>query len=159
MICITNRHPAEVPMHRHLPPPTTSDAARTATVEPDVLLIKRCAGCATLLAPTTVTCACCHGTEMGAVPSSGIGSIVSWKVASAPPDEPQACPLPSAIAIVRLDDGPQIYAWIEGEVPVLSDPPVRVRFRSALQGERSPVFAVSSTAITAPTAPSTMGAI
>lgn len=146
-------------MYRHVPPHTTSDAARRRAGEPDALLIKRCANCATLLAPTTATCASCQGTELGAVPSSGTGSIVSWKAAPVPPDEPQAGPIPSAIAIVRLDDGPQIYTWVEGEVPDLSDPPVRVRFRSAQQGERSPVFAVSSTATTGLTAPSTTGAI
>lgn len=128
-------------------PPSTPDAPAS-----DGLFIKRCANCATLLAPLTETCTSCRGTELGAVLSSGAGAIVSWQPAA---PAPHSGPTPGAVAIVKLDDGPRIYTWIEGEVPTPPDLPVRVRFRPTRDGERSPLFVVSSTA---PTAAVTAGA-
>lgn len=108
---------------------------------PDGLFIKRCANCATMLAPLTETCTSCRGTELSAVRSSGAGAIVSWQPTES---APHSGPTPGAVAIVKLDDGPRIYTWIEGEVPTPPDLPVRVRFRPTRDGERSPLFVVSS---------------
>ncbi|MFC9790559.1 Zn-ribbon domain-containing OB-fold protein [Rhodococcus sp. NPDC127528] len=123
-------------------PPTTSDTARPRAVASDALLLKRCAHCATLLAPTTAACTSCRGSELGTVPSSGSGAIVSWMPAPPAPDDPQSGPTPPAVAIVALDDGPRIYSWVEGEVTAVPDRAVRVEFRPSRPGERFPVFAV-----------------
>lgn len=136
-------------MHQdqHVSPHSTPAAPAS-----DGLFIKRCANCATLLAPLTETCTSCRGTDLEALPSSGTGAIVSWQAAAPAPQEPHSDPTPSAVAIVKLDDGPRIYTWIEGEVPTPPDRPVRVRFRPTPDGARSPLFVVSPPASTAPTA-------
>ncbi|MFE3291386.1 Zn-ribbon domain-containing OB-fold protein [Rhodococcus sp. NPDC059234] len=139
------------------PPLRPSDTARPRTLASDALLLKRCAHCATLLAPTSATCTTCRGSELDTVPSTGSGSIVSWKPAPVPTHEPQSGPTPPVVAIVRLDDGPRIYTWVEGEVTAATDGAVRVTFRPTPPGERFPVFAVSPVAADSAT-PSTAGA-
>ncbi|MFC7446728.1 Zn-ribbon domain-containing OB-fold protein [Rhodococcus daqingensis] len=108
---------------------------------PAVLMINRCEHCAALLAPLTATCSSCRGSELRAVPSSGAGSVVSWKVTH-PTDDAGADSGPAVVGIVRLDDGPWIYTWIDGELPAGAD--VRVEYRPTARGERFPVFAVRS---------------
>ncbi|TQF65832.1 hypothetical protein FK531_19970 [Rhodococcus spelaei] len=121
---------------------------RPRTLPPDALLLKRCTNCATLLAPLTATCTSCLGTDLGIAPCSGTGSIVSWKPAPAGTDEPHTTAAPPVNAIVELDDGPRIYTWIEGDIPLRPDRPVRVTFRPTERGERFPVFAVCAAAAT-----------
>lgn len=114
----------------------------TAPAHPAPLMINRCMRCATLLAPLTASCPSCRGSELRAVPSSGAGSIVSWKVADRRPGEPCGGSAPAAVGIVELDDGPRIYTWIDGEVPAGTDRDVRVEFRPTAEDGRFPVFAV-----------------
>ncbi|MGW6374694.1 Zn-ribbon domain-containing OB-fold protein [Rhodococcus sp. NPDC055112] len=117
---------------------TARDATR---VHPSSLMINRCVRCAALLAPLTASCPSCQGSELRSVPSTGAGSIVSWKVADHRPDEPCGDSAPSAVGIVELDDGPRIYTWIDGEVPVETDRDVRVEFLPTAEDGRFPVFA------------------
>lgn len=122
-------------MHQHEPTSTAFGAAR-----PRILLVNRCAHCATLCAPLAATCSACHGSDLAAVPSSGTGAIVSWKTAP----RPNADPAPAVTAIVELDDGPRVYTWIEGRIPDQPTEPVRVEFRPTPHGGRFPLFAVST---------------
>ncbi|MGW0041828.1 Zn-ribbon domain-containing OB-fold protein [Rhodococcus sp. NPDC003348] len=104
------------------------------------LLITRCANCATLCSPMAATCSACHGNDLAAVPSSGTGTILSWKTSPrANPD-----PGPAVTAIVELDDGPRVYTWIEGRIPEQPTRSVRVEFRPTPHGDRFPLFAVSA---------------
>jgi uncharacterized OB-fold protein len=115
-----------------------------APAHPSPLMINRCTRCAALLAPLTAACPSCRGSELRSVPSSGSGSIVSWKVADRRPDEALGDSAPSSVGIVELDDGPRIYTWIDGEVPAGADRGVRVEFRPTTEDGRFPVFAVRS---------------
>ncbi|MBP1161783.1 OB-fold domain-containing protein [Rhodococcus sp. PvR099] len=117
-------------------------AQGTAPAHPSSLMINRCVRCAALLAPLTASCPSCQGSELRSVPSSGAGSIVSWKVADHRPDEARGDSAPSAVGIVELDDGPRIYTWIDGEVPAGADRDVRVEFQPTAEDGRFPVFAV-----------------
>ncbi|WP_233531160.1 Zn-ribbon domain-containing OB-fold protein [Antrihabitans sp. YC2-6] len=125
-------------------------ASTTATGAP-TLLIRRCGTCNKLLAPLTVACSFCQGFDLEWVPSSGTGSIVSWKVTHRYPHGPHGELLPSTKAIVQLDDGPWVYSTIEGEVPPHSDRPVRVQFQPSPVGGAFPVFGIRpSDAVAAP---------
>ncbi|MFF0454842.1 Zn-ribbon domain-containing OB-fold protein [Nocardia africana] len=93
-----------------------------------------------MFAPLTVGCSSCASDSLEQVPSSGVGSIVSWRVV----DRAGAggALTPSTVAIVELDEGPWVYTSLEGEVPLLSDRPVRVHFQPRPRDDRFPVFVV-----------------
>ncbi|MET8873203.1 OB-fold domain-containing protein [Nocardia sp. NPDC004604] len=107
------------------------------------LMIRHCTDCATLVAPMTNACSSCRSTTLDWVPSSGTGSIVSWKVAHHPSNA--GTWEQSTVAIVELDDGPWIYSTIDGELPPPSDQPIRVRYEPDPPADRFPVFAIDTT--------------
>jgi uncharacterized OB-fold protein len=105
------------------------------------LMIRRCECCGRLLAPLFDACSSCRSADLAWVPSSGTGSVVSWRVLQCAAN-PRAEVERSTIAIVELDEGPWLYTTIHGELPPSSFEPVRVRFRARSRGARFPVFAV-----------------
>lgn len=83
----------------------------------DMLMFHRCVRCAKLLAPITSACSSCGSGELERVPSSGVGSVVSWRVVDRAPIDRQGGLVPLTIAIVALDEGPWVYTCLEGEIP------------------------------------------
>ncbi len=112
------------------------DPAETA------LMIRRCLRCDQLLAPPTGECSVCRSFELEWVPSSGLGSIVSWRPAHRSVGRPHSALVPMTLAIVELDDGPWVYTTIEGDVPPQADRSIRVQFQPYPQVDRFPVFVV-----------------
>ncbi|WP_084823484.1 Zn-ribbon domain-containing OB-fold protein [Nocardia beijingensis] len=110
----------------------------------DVLMIHRCVRCAKLLAPITSGCSSCGSGELERVPSSGAGSVVSWRVVDRAPFDRQGGLVPLMIAIVALDEGPWVYTCLEGQMPSSPNGEVRVRFQPHPWEDRFPVFAVSA---------------
>ncbi|MFI2280759.1 OB-fold domain-containing protein [Nocardia beijingensis] len=78
------------------------------------------------------------------MPSSGVGSIVSWRAIDRAPTDRWGGLVPLTIAIVELDEGPWVYTSIEGRVPSLPHRPVRVQFQPRPWHDRFPVFAISA---------------
>lgn len=114
----------------------------------DVLMIRRCRACATLLAPETQTCGSCEESEVDWVRSSGAGSIVSSAVlegVSTYATDENRCPRP--LAIIELDDGLWIYALIEGCKHSRLSRLARAVLRQIRPSERFPVFELSAAAI------------
>ncbi len=110
----------------------------------DRLMIYRCVRCAKLLAPIASGCSSCGSGELERVPSSGTGSVVSWRVVDRAPTDRQGGLVPLTIAIVELDEGPWVYTSLEGEIPSSSGRTVRVRFQPHPPEGRFPVFEVST---------------
>ncbi|WP_433197907.1 Zn-ribbon domain-containing OB-fold protein [Nocardia sp. CA-107356] len=107
-----------------------------------ILMIRRCGRCNKLFAPLTAECSSCRSWDLEWVPSSGLGSIVSWRLVHRSPSRAHAQVAPLTIAIVELDEGPWMYTTIDGDVPPFPDRPVRVRFEPRPRVDRFPVFAV-----------------
>ncbi|MET8427584.1 OB-fold domain-containing protein [Nocardia sp. NPDC004860] len=107
------------------------------------MTIRRCAACDKLFAPLTPACSACASDDLEWVPSSGAGSIVSWRVVHRASD-PHGELTPLTIAVVELDEGPWVYTSIEGEVPLISTGPVRVYFQPSPRQDGFPVFKVDS---------------
>ncbi|WP_280489439.1 Zn-ribbon domain-containing OB-fold protein [Nocardia carnea] len=116
-----------------------SSGPTTAEHGPGILMIRRCARCDRLFAPLTVDCASCASSDLEPVPSCGAGSILSWRVVERGVTDTAA---PLTIAIVELDEGPWVYASIEGRIPAAPCGPVRVGFQPCPREDRFPVFAV-----------------
>ncbi|MFR9772980.1 Zn-ribbon domain-containing OB-fold protein [Nocardia sp. SC052] len=110
----------------------------------DVLMIHRCVRCDKLLAPITSGCSSCGSGELERVPSSGAGSVVSWRVVDRASSDRPGRLVPLTIAIVALDEGPWVYTSLEGEIPSSPGRSVRVRFQPHPWEDRFPVFAVSA---------------
>ncbi|MGQ4599755.1 OB-fold domain-containing protein [Nocardia sp. R6R-6] len=111
---------------------------------PRPLMIRRCAACDKLFDPLTTACSSCRSRDLEGLPSSGVGSIVSWRVADRVACGSRRELVPSTIAIVALDEGPWVYTMLEGERLPPVDQPVRVQFQPRSRGGRFPVFAIIS---------------
>ncbi|MFC4605075.1 Zn-ribbon domain-containing OB-fold protein [Rhodococcus kronopolitis] len=103
------------------------------------LMILRCRACDDLLSPDRSACTSCGDDDLERVRSSGAGTIVSWTVVDCSPSDEAAGLVPCALAIVALDDGPWIYAWLDGETTP-PGPGSRAVFRCTESGERFPLF-------------------
>ena len=108
---------------------------------PEAFMLRFCGSCTTLYAPDAWVCGSCDG-DLEWVPSTGRGRVV----ASTRLDPGSVCPregsvdlAPMTIAIVELDEGPWIYAAIEGGEPGHG----RVTFQREPMIGRFPAFSVS----------------
>ncbi|MBF5001075.1 OB-fold domain-containing protein [Nocardia sp. BSTN01] len=108
------------------------------------LMVRRCRQCDGLHAPTTAECATCRTGNLEWTASSGRGSLVSYRLVHRSMGGPHSEVVPLTIAIVELDEGPRIYATVEGDLPPYSDVPVRVRFEARPKYDRFPVFAIDA---------------
>ncbi|MEV6223918.1 OB-fold domain-containing protein [Nocardia fluminea] len=119
---------------------------RTSPIHRDhgetVLWIRRCRECRALFAPQTSVCPTCTSAELAWMPSSGLGSIVSWRLEHHSAGNDPAEVMPRTIAVVELDDGPWIFTTIDGEVPPPARGSVRVRFLPHVSADGFPVFTV-----------------
>ncbi|GAA4486400.1 hypothetical protein GCM10023094_42670 [Rhodococcus olei] len=115
--------------------------------ETEAFMLRSCMRCTTLFAPDTWVCPTCDG-DLEWVPSTGRGRVVSWThldpaTASASARRSAGELEPMTIAIVELDEGPWIYAAIEGSASGHDCARARVVFlREPLVG-RFPAFVLS----------------
>ncbi|MFE5286062.1 Zn-ribbon domain-containing OB-fold protein [Nocardia sp. NPDC056611] len=119
-------------------------AQHTAGVsdDEDMFAIRRCATCDKLFGPMIGACSACASADLEWVPSSGSGSIVSSRRVHRSGD-PHGVSTPLTIAIVELDEGPWVYTSLEGEIPLVSIGPVRVRFQQSRREDGFPVVTVA----------------
>ena len=135
-----HRSPSPCTGSHHLAAPRSRDHAHKRTVRFGKLVIWKCQGCATVLAPSTTTCHGCGSDTLEPIDSAGAGVIVSCRVVEGAPDPLRGAPCPSVLAIVELDEGPWVYSWIDSDVPMRPDRRMRVSYRSTQPGERFPSF-------------------
>ncbi|MGW5381348.1 Zn-ribbon domain-containing OB-fold protein [Nocardia sp. NPDC003963] len=127
-------------------PDTTGNSGEARTRPPDdILMIHRCARCGKLFSPLTIDCSSCASDSLEEVPSSGAGSVLSWRVVDRSVIGGRGETMPLTVAVVELDEGPWVYTSIEGTIPLLPDGPVRVHYVPRPRDDRFPVFAVTDT--------------
>lgn len=131
-------------MYPSAPKHTGTGGDAGAPLLADTLLIRKCARCDRLYAPLTVDCASCTADSLEWVPSSGAGSILSWRVVDRGVIGGRGETMPLTVAVVELDEGPWVYTSIEGNIPLVAAGPVRVRFRPRPRDGRFPVFTVDT---------------
>ena len=112
-----------------------------AAAAEDVLMIRRCGGCGTWLAPTASDCqGCPDDSELTWAPASGRGTLVSWSVVHPRDGGPVAVP-----ALVELDEGPWLSTALRLAGPqdlasLRAGQQLLARFVHPAQGASYPVF-------------------
>ena len=109
-------------------------------------LLQRCAACgASQFYPRTV-CSACGGAELEWTPAQGAGQVVSYTVVRRAITPAFAEMVPYVVAIVRLDEGPQLMSHIVGCDPdsVRVGAAVQVDFEDVDGAATLPVFRLTN---------------
>ena len=106
------------------------------------LLLQRCLSCATLIHYPRAWCPRCWKTDLEWVESRGRGRVVTFTVVHQAPFESYAAEVPYVLAVVRLEEGPQMMTNVVGISPaqVRIDLAVEVVFEEREGGFRVPLF-------------------
>jgi uncharacterized OB-fold protein len=125
---------------RPLPPVTPDTAGWWAATRDRRLLVQRCRACGNRQHYPRDLCLRCAGTDLELTPTSGRGSVYSFTVVHRPP-HPAFVP-PYVVALVRLDDGPQLLTNVVGAEPdeVRCGMAVVVAWEPLDDGRHLPVF-------------------
>lgn len=113
------------------------DAAREGR-----LLLQRCTGCATWIHYPRPWCPGCWSTDLEWTEASGRGRLVTYTIVHQAPFESYAADAPYVLAVVRLEEGPQMMANLLEIEPerVTIDMPVEVTFERRSGGFAVPQF-------------------
>jgi uncharacterized OB-fold protein len=106
------------------------------------LLLQRCRACTSFVHYPRAWCPRCWKTDLEWVESQGKGRVVTFTIVHQAPLESYAGDVPYVLAVVRLDEGPQMMTNIVGMEParVRVDLPVAVVFEERAGGLRVPQF-------------------
>ena len=106
------------------------------------LLLQRCRSCAACIHYPRAWCPRCWKTDLEWVESCGRGRVVTFTVVHQAPFESYAAVAPYVLAVVRLDEGPQMMTNVVGIAPadVTIDLAVEVVFEERAGGFRVPLF-------------------
>ena len=106
------------------------------------LLLQRCRSCAAFIHYPRAWCPRCWKTDLEWVESSGRGRVVTYTIVHQAPFASYASEAPYVLAVVRLDEGPQMMTNIVGVPPaeVKIDLAVEVAFEERADGFRVPQF-------------------
>lgn len=100
----------------------------------DRLVVRRCEACGLWFAPDVTGCAGCGTDDLAWVQASGDAVLVAWAVVHDPAG--RTAPL----ALVELDEGPWLYARLDGVAAPREGMPLHVAFVHPDEGESHPVF-------------------
>ena len=111
-------------------------------VRAERLLLQRCRACASFIHYPRAWCPQCWGTDLEWVESRGTGRVVTFTVVHQAPMESYAGDVPYVLAVVRLDEGPQMMTNLVGveHSGVRVDLRVEVVFEERAGGFRVPQF-------------------
>ncbi|MBI2964477.1 MAG: Zn-ribbon domain-containing OB-fold protein [Deltaproteobacteria bacterium] len=106
------------------------------------LMLQRCRRCRTAIHYPRPWCSACWSTDLDWVEAAGRGRVVTFTVVHQPPFEAYAGDVPYVLAVVKLDEGPQMMANVLGIEPAAMrvDLPVRVVFERRSGGFCVPQF-------------------
>ena len=107
-----------------------------ARVRAGQLTAIRCRHCGVLALPPKERCDTCDRRGWEAVPLAGTGTVASFRVIEAPPDESDDA-TPYAVGVVRLTEGLSLTARIVDLSPSSLAIGQAVRFRPLVEGSRT----------------------
>lgn len=109
-----------------VPAPTPVSAPYFDAAARGELVFQRCAGGHAFLYPRSL-CPSCHSGELVWERATGHGEIATFAVIHRPPWNDLTRPVPYVVALVRLDEGPQLLSTIERIDPTQVHIGLRVR--------------------------------
>lgn len=109
----------------------------------DRLVLPVCDSCGSAHLYPRPRCPHCGGTRFHGEAVSGRGEVTSFSTVHRAPSPEFAGSVPYTIGLIRLEEGPQMMAWIVDTPPdaVRTGMRVTLRFADMPCGERRPVFA------------------
>ncbi|HSD11248.1 MAG TPA: Zn-ribbon domain-containing OB-fold protein [Candidatus Binatia bacterium] len=126
------------------PLPRANDTTRPYwdAVQAGRLLLQRCRACANFIHYPRAWCPRCWKTDLEWVESRGTGRVVTFTIVHQAPLESYAGDVPYVLAVIRLDEGPQMMTNVVGVKPsgVRVDLRVEVVFEERAGGFRVPQF-------------------
>lgn len=99
-----------------LPGPTPVSAPYFDAAAHGELIFQRCVRGHAFLYPRSL-CPFCHSAELVWERSTGRGEVVTFAPVYRPPWDDLTRPVPYVVALVRLDEGPQLLSTIERTAP------------------------------------------
>jgi uncharacterized protein len=128
-----------------LPEPTAASAPYWAAVDDGELRMQHCAACSGWTFPPSTRCRHCAAGEPHWRPVAGTGELLTWSVVHQAPYPAYGPDTPYVVAVVRLDEGPQLMANLldadEGALAIGAR--VRVVFEERAPGRRVPQFVLA----------------
>ena len=111
--------------------------------EEDKLRLPVCESCGKAHLYPRARCPHCDGASMTWREASGRGSLASWSTVHRAPSPDFASDVPYTVALVRLEEGPQLMARVveTPEAELRLGLKLALRFTTLPGGERRPVFA------------------
>jgi uncharacterized protein len=109
----------------------------------DRLVLPVCNSCGAAHLYPRPRCPRCGGTHFHGREASGRGEVTSFSTVHRAPSPDFAGSVPYTIGLVRLEEGPQMMAWLVDVPPhaLRTGLKVTLRFADMPGGERRPVFA------------------
>jgi uncharacterized OB-fold protein len=106
------------------------------------LMLQRCLRCRTVIHYPRPWCPACWSADLEWVEAVGRGRVITFTVVHQPPFEAYGRDVPYVLAVVRLEEGPQMMANVLRIAPgrMRVDLPVRVVFEERSAGFRVPQF-------------------
>jgi uncharacterized OB-fold protein len=125
-----------------VPVPGPDDAPYWRALAEGVLLIQRCAACATVRHPPRPRCGDCASADYRWEAASGLGIVYSFTIVHHPPNPALAGRVPYVVALIELDEGPRLVSNVVGVDPerVTINQRVRVQFDPVGHGMALPQF-------------------
>jgi uncharacterized OB-fold protein len=132
---------SDIPNGRLLPRPTPETAHFWAAARNGELLLQRCTACESTYFPPRPFCPNCSCDEIQNVQASGRGTLLSYVISARPAP---GLPAPYVLAIVRLEEGPQMLSNVINCPPTPEalklDMPLRVCFQTQNDEIALPLF-------------------
>jgi uncharacterized protein len=104
------------------------------------LVIKRCEACDRWFAPDAASCPGCGTEELTWAEATGRGSLVTWTISHGRPAPDGTAPGPAVLALVELEEGPWLYARLDGVQEPAEGLPLKAHFVHPAEGESYLIF-------------------
>lgn len=104
------------------------------------LMIRRCEACDRWFAPDATSCPGCGTEELTWAAATGHASLVTWTISHGRPAKDGTAPEPAVLALVELDEGPWLYARLDGVGELAEGLPLEAHFVHPAEGESYLIF-------------------
>jgi uncharacterized OB-fold protein len=130
------------PPLKPMPAPTAVSAPYWSAIDSGQLRLQQCQSCSGWTFPPSTRCRHCATRDLQWRPTAGTGELLTWSVVHQAPFPSFQGEVPYIVAVVRLDEGPQLMGNLlgVGAEDLAIGRRVRVVFEERLPGRQVPQF-------------------